>query len=133
MIGPVPVESHLGVPSRIQLRRSKGWRLPRQAVVVSRPTKWGNPYRVGSDVTVIAVDGQPEHWPGIDAATAVSLYRRWLEHDLVDGPPMFDVTELAGHDLACWCPLVDPCTGERHPCHADVLLEFANPNTPTSP
>jgi len=27
--------------------------------------------------------------------------------------------ELAGHDLACWCPL-------DQPCHADVLLELAN-------
>lgn len=28
--------------------------------------------------------------------------------------------ELAGHDLACWCPI-------GQPCHADVLLELANP------
>jgi len=27
--------------------------------------------------------------------------------------------ELAGKDLACWCPL-------DQPCHADVLLELAN-------
>jgi hypothetical protein len=27
--------------------------------------------------------------------------------------------DLAGHDLACWCPL-------DQPCHADVLLEIAN-------
>lgn len=27
--------------------------------------------------------------------------------------------ELRGHDLACWCPL-------DQPCHADVLLELAN-------
>lgn len=127
------VVANAAVPSRIQLRRSKGWRLPTHAVVVSRPTKWGNPYRVGSDVTVVAADGQREHWANIDAATAVSLYRRWLEHDLVDVSPMlFDVTELAGHDLGCWCPLVDARTGRRHPCHADVLLDFANRNSPTS-
>jgi hypothetical protein len=30
-----------------------------------------------------------------------------------------DVQELAGHDLACWCPL-------DQQCHADVLLELAN-------
>jgi Domain of unknown function (DUF4326) len=28
--------------------------------------------------------------------------------------------ELAGRDLACWCPL-------DLPCHADVLLDVANP------
>jgi hypothetical protein len=27
--------------------------------------------------------------------------------------------ELAGKDLACWCPL-------DKPCHADVLLELSN-------
>ncbi|MDI9901324.1 DUF4326 domain-containing protein [Rhodococcus sp. IEGM 1409] len=27
--------------------------------------------------------------------------------------------ELAGKDLACWCPIDEPC-------HADVLLEIAN-------
>jgi hypothetical protein len=30
-----------------------------------------------------------------------------------------DIAELAGRDLACWCPL-------DQPCHADVLLEIAN-------
>ncbi|GAG87489.1 unnamed protein product, partial [marine sediment metagenome] len=33
-----------------------------------------------------------------------------------------DPTELKGKDLVCWCaPL---------PCHADVLLELANPSIP---
>ena len=31
-------------PKRIQLSRTKGWRKPEGAVVVSRPTKWGNPF-----------------------------------------------------------------------------------------
>lgn len=30
------------------------------------------------------------------------------------------LAELRGHDLGCWCPL-------DQPCHADVLLELANP------
>jgi len=33
--------------------------------------------------------------------------------------------ELAGRDLACWCPLDGPC-------HADVLLAVAN-NTADEP
>ena len=32
---------------------------------------------------------------------------------------------IAGHDLMCWCQLVD-AEGYRVPCHADVLLELAN-------
>jgi hypothetical protein len=35
---------------------------------------------------------------------------------------------LAGHDLACWCPLVD-ADGQPVACHADVLLEIANSTT----
>ena len=34
-------------------------------------------------------------------------------------PPVPDLAPLQGHDLACWCPL-------DQPCHADVLLELAN-------
>jgi hypothetical protein len=36
------------MPKRIQRRRTKGWRLPPNTVIVSRPTKWGNPYRATS-------------------------------------------------------------------------------------
>lgn len=34
-------------------------------------------------------------------------------------PPPTNFDELRGHDLACWCPVDEPC-------HADVLLELAN-------
>jgi hypothetical protein len=36
-----------------------------------------------------------------------------------DAPFREAVESLRGHDLACWCPL-------DQPCHADVLLEVAN-------
>jgi hypothetical protein len=88
----------------MQLRRVKGWRLPDTAVVVARPTRWGNPFRVG-------VDG--------DRAECVQAYR----DALVRGGLSFGVDdvrrELAGRDLACWCRLDEQC-------HADVLLEIAN-------
>jgi hypothetical protein len=44
---------------------------------------------------------------------SLRLYREWVER--------IDVASLAGRDLACWCPL-------DKPCHADVLLELANPD-----
>ena len=34
-------------PQRVQLRRSKGWRMPPNTVKVDRTTKWGNPFKVG--------------------------------------------------------------------------------------
>lgn len=43
----------------------------------------------------------------------------WKRHSLVEEIR----AELAGKDLACWCPLSSPC-------HADVLLELANGGTP---
>jgi hypothetical protein len=44
------------------------------------------------------------------------MYRQWLPSQ----PLYLEVSELAGHDLICFCPL-------DQPCHADVLLELANP------
>ena len=91
----------------MQLRRTKGWRKPDGVVVVSRPTRWGNPFAVGDE--------------GIDSrAAAVEAYRRWIAEP--DQSALRDeiVAVLAGRDLACWCPLDGPC-------HADVLLAIANP------
>ncbi|MBM4480356.1 DUF4326 domain-containing protein [Rhodococcus hoagii] len=52
---------------------------------------------------------------------------RLASSDRHPGDPLYEGTptyheiraELAGRDLACWCPL-------DQPCHADVLLEIAN-------
>lgn len=35
-------------PQRIQLSRAKGWRKPENTVVVARPSKWGNPWKIDS-------------------------------------------------------------------------------------
>ena len=39
---------------RIQLRRVRGWRLPTGVVKVARPSRWGNPYRVGIEAATAA-------------------------------------------------------------------------------
>lgn len=90
-------------PARIQLRRTKGWRKPDNAVVVARPTRWGNPFPV--------IDGDREF--------AAFLYRGWLVAHPDARPLRDDIESLRGKDLACWCPL-------NGPCHADVLLDLAN-------
>jgi hypothetical protein len=95
------------MPDRIQLKRTKGWRMPPNTVKVSRPGPWGNPYRIGDTV------------PGIGkvygAADAVAFYRRYV----IAPPPGRQWSDLRGKNLACWCK-----PGE--PCHADVLLSLAN-------
>lgn len=102
---PAPsVQQAAEVPERIQLRRSKGWRKPPGAVVVSRPSRWGNPFRVG-------IDG--------DRAACVDAYRRALLAGELAVTAADVRRELAGRDLACWCP-------PGAPCHGDVLLELAN-------
>ena len=35
------------MPNRIQLKRTKGWKMPPNTVKVDRTTKWGNPFQVG--------------------------------------------------------------------------------------
>lgn len=69
----------MGEPKRVQLRRSKGWRKPEGAVVVSRPSVWGNPFPVdGSWVMWTAVSlGYRADKAGRRAA-AVALHRAWL-------------------------------------------------------
>jgi hypothetical protein len=106
------------LPERIQLRRAKGWRKPASAVVVSRPSKWGNPWRPGDPHPDPVEDGRAIR----DLAEAVALFE---QHAGPGGLHELDREELrrelGGRDLACWCRL-DP----ESPCHADVLLRWAN-------
>lgn len=74
---------------------------PKDAVYVGRPTKWGNPFAIGTH-------GNRQE--------VITKYTNWLD-DIIFNDRL-DLDELRGKDLVCWCaPL---------PCHADVLLELAN-------
>jgi hypothetical protein len=87
------------MPKRIQLKRTKGWRMPENTVKVDRTTKWGNPFAAIASRSLDEV---------------VADFRRMATH-----PNYHDVSELRGKNLACWCK-------PGAPCHADVLLELAN-------
>lgn len=69
----------MSAPARIQLRRARGWRKPEGAVVVARPSKWGNPFPLdGSWITWTAVSiGLRADKAGRRQA-AVALHRAWL-------------------------------------------------------
>lgn len=99
---------------RIQRKRTKGWRMPENTISVGRPSIHGNKYKVG-------VDG--------DAAECVAKFRAdWafgMSHPLGKLALQPTLTKLRGKNLACWCPLYQPC-------HADVLLELANTPAVTS-
>ena len=78
--------------------------VPKDAVYVGRPTKWGNPY-------IIGVDG--------DRDEVVKKYGRKLLHMQLHSPDIFVdyVHPLIGKDLVCFCA--------PKPCHADYLLRAA--------
>lgn len=108
------------MPDRIQLSRAKGWRKPPGAVVVARPTKWGNPFRVGDRVR--GDDGTLAVC--FSAAEAVQAYRDFMDHPIGRRFREAAIAELRGRDLCCWCPIISH--GAYVPCHADVLLSIAN-------
>lgn len=110
-------------PKRVRLSRKKGWRMPPNTVKVDRSTRWGNPWVVGLRGCGCRAVGECSHnnFRCETAADAVDAYRSW--RDLVEAKePQRSADFLAplrGKNLACWCPL-------DQPCHADVLLKLAN-------
>ncbi len=104
------------MPVRVQLMRTKGWRMPPSTVKVDRTTKWGNPFIVGQENPFL---------PGRiveDRRHAWSLYLAFAPQNekLVAAAR----AELRDKNLACWCPL--PGLYEDDCCHASVLLKLAN-------
>lgn len=101
------------MPKRIQRQRTKGWRMPENCVYVGRPTKWGNPLSVNPAC-------------GRTVEKVLEFYRAYILKEIAIYNPNvtayrmgLNIEELRGKDLACFCPL-------DQPCHADILLELAN-------
>jgi hypothetical protein len=96
-------------PVRLRLSRAKGFDLQAhsfavnglEAVNVARPSKWGNPYRIGTCLVA-------------DAEAAVTAFAANLPIGRIKG-----ISDLRGKNLACWCRSPEPC-------HADILLKEAN-------
>ena len=115
------------MPERIQLRRTKGWRMPPNTVKVDRSTRWGNPFKwteyfypgrnTQSEALAEAVRRFRAAVIGFESNG--SWCRPQAAPDSYIGKVISDAHQLRGKNLACWCPLDGPC-------HADVLLELAN-------
>ena len=73
-----------------------------EGVYVGRPTKWGNPYKVGNEKGQYA------------RGEAAYLYKRYLWSNAA---LLAQLPELFGKDLVCWC--------KPNACHADHLLAAA--------
>ena len=103
------------MPKRIQLKRTKGWRMPKNTLKVDRSTRYGNPFSVDR----------------FGRERAIQLFELWFtgvwDKDMsgvvdasVEPADREDkLTKLRGKNLACWCK-----PGES--CHADILLKLAN-------
>jgi hypothetical protein len=91
---------------------SKRHPFPEDSVYVGRPTRWGNPFKVGRDGSQTDV---------------VAKYARWIAE-----PARADLrrrvrTELSGKHLVCWCAPPGGLAIDGEPlCHAQVLMSVAN-------
>jgi hypothetical protein len=100
------------LPIRVQLSRKKGWKMPPNTIKVARPTKWGNPFKIG--------DNHPLHgWP-MSRLETVELFA----DDIISSNPRVgfnveEIEQLRGKNLACFCRIDEPC-------HAEILLWWAN-------
>lgn len=103
--------------TRVQRKRTKGWRMPEGAVYIGRPSRWGNPWKEGgmAHIDPCPSDTAPVCFTTTNAM-AVALFRMLAEHRLSVEPDWLE--PLRGHDLACWCELDEPC-------HGDVLVELS--------
>lgn len=122
-------------PQRIQLKRSKGWRIPPNTLKVDRSSGFGNPFRV---YEAKPIDGNPidKPWWMDDGSHGARLWMFETKAEAVAAAvtafrnSMTDLfwararLALKGKNLACWCAL--PKEGEQDICHAAVLLEIAN-------
>lgn len=73
-------------------------RIPDDAVLIDRTTKWGNPFRIGKDGTRVQV---------------IQKYENWIKNQ----PELLaDLHELKGHSLVCHCsPKI---------CHGNILVDL---------
>jgi Domain of unknown function (DUF4326) len=78
----------------VHCRRSK------YDVYIGRPSKWGNPFKLGTDG---------------DRTAVLQRYRKWL---LEQKELLAQLSELTGKTLACWCKPLS--------CHGDILAELAD-------
>ncbi len=123
---------------RIQRKRTKGFKLPKNTVYVGRGSKWGNPFKLRGDMIMVDAGHRRKifdkwicyyHDGGHTIKEVVKLFRDMLmdlnSHEVE--PEIRErfkwmrdrIKDLQGKKLSCWCK-------ENDCCHADVLIEHAN-------
>lgn len=79
-------------------------------VYIGRPSKWGNPYThlIGYKDTI--------HVETVEEA--VTLYEQWILERIEAEPEKYDLDELRGKVLGCYC--------KPGICHGDILARLCN-------
>jgi hypothetical protein len=116
-------------PQRLRLSRQKGYSLEAasrvlnglEAVKITRPGPWGNPFRfapvkTAAGKTIYMVSGDPQR-RRFEKKTeahdlAIALFAHWLK-----APAQAEFRKgvgraLAGKNVACWCRLDESCHGD---------------------
>ena len=102
------------MPVRIQRKRTAGWKMPENTVSVTRPGKWGNPFKIGDKIR------DPNSGKVIKTLRTLDDVLLWYKNYLRYRMMHEEIKkELKGKNLACFC-------AEGQPCHADILLKIAN-------
>lgn len=112
-------------PIRVQRSRAAGWRLPKNTVIVTRPGRYGNIFRVGwfyvnlsGNWFVFPPDERPFGGRVVeDLPHSLRLFETYARARARRDPEW--LRPLRNQNLSCWC-------GLDGPCHADLLLILAN-------
>ncbi len=83
-------------------------RIPSGAIYVGRPSRWGNPFKIGQKYNGVILTRK----------TAIRAYEDWLLYSDEGVKLQEAIEELKEKDLVCWCAPLS--------CHADTLLKLAN-------
>lgn len=129
---------------RVQRKRTKGYKMPNDAIYVGRGSKFGNPFKLVGDMIYVDAGHRRKilsRWVyygnqnpkydggGFRVEDVVKLFKDLLM-DLNSHKVEPEIRErfrfmrdrikdLQGKKLACWCNL-------NNCCHADILIELAN-------
>ncbi len=89
------------LPKVLNKRNLAGGKLPEGARYIGRPSRWGNPFKLGRDG---------------DRDEIMEKYAVWLEERMSDPAFRKELLKLAKAEaLVCWC--------KPEKCHGDQLVE----------
>ncbi len=82
--------------------------IPKDAINIMRPSKWGNPFKIG----------QIYQGRKMTRKDTIEAYKDWLIYSDVGYKLLAQINELKNKDLVCCCA--------PKACHGDILIKLAN-------